>query len=182
MAGVEQGHGFSDQGDSVSGVDDHDRVGGSGGVGEGAEEVEDGADSEGLADGHDGLHGRVQAGGVKEGESMPAQRGGGVDGREAEGDAEGFEHIGGAGLGGDGAVAVLGDHDSGPGGGSGGGGDEGGGGGDVEGAAAVSAGAAGVDEDGLLGGVERGGGGGGAHGVDEAGDLGGGVCARSAGS
>ncbi len=57
-------------------------------------------------------------------------------------------------------------------GGSGGGGDEGSGGGDVEGAAAVSAGAAGVDEDGLFGGVEREMGGGFAHGVDETGDLG----------
>ena len=47
-------------------------------------------------------------------------------GDEVDGDAEGFEDVGGTAEGGDGAVAVLGD------GGAGGGGDEGGGGGDVE--------------------------------------------------
>ena len=61
-------------------------------------------------------------------------------GGESDGDAEGFEDVGGAAAGGDGTVAVLGD------GGSGGGGDEGGGGGDVEGAAEISAGTAGVGE------------------------------------
>jgi len=67
-------------------------------------------------------------------------------------------------------------------GGSGGGGDEGGGGGDVEGTAAVTAGAAGIYEDGLLGGREGEVGGGVAHGVDETGDLGGGFAACGKGS
>ena len=66
--------------------------------------------------------------------------------------------------------------------GSGGGGDEGGGGGDVEGAAGVGAGAAGVDQEGALGIVEWDGGGGGAHGVDEAGDFGGGGAAGGEGA
>ena len=67
-------------------------------------------------------------------------------------------------------------------GGSGSGGDEGGGGGDVEGAAAVSTGAAGIDQDGLLGGREREVRGGGAHDVYEAGDLGGGFATGGEGS
>ena len=85
--------------------------------------------------------------------------------------AEGFENVGGAALRGDGAVAVFGD------GCSGGGGDEGGCGGDVEGATGVGAGAAGVGEGGSLRVAEWNGGGGGTHGVDEAGDFGGGGAA-----
>lgn len=67
-------------------------------------------------------------------------------------------------------------------GGSGGCGDEGGSGRDVEGAAGVSSGAAGVDELELFGLVERKMDGGAAHGIDEAGDLGGGfaACCKSA--
>jgi len=71
---------------------------------------------------------------------------------------------------------VLGD------GGSGCCGDEGGGGGYVEGAAGVSAGAAGVYELQLFGLIEGEMGGGGAHGVDEAGDLGGGFAAGCEGA
>ena len=67
-----------------------------------------------------------------------AERVGSLCRSQPDGDAEGFEDVGGAALRGDGAVAVFGD------GGSGGCGDEGGGGGDVEGAAGVGAGAAGV--------------------------------------
>jgi len=59
VAGAEEGHGFGYERDSVWSVDTHDLGGGSGGIGEGAEEVEDGADAEGSADGHDGLHCRV---------------------------------------------------------------------------------------------------------------------------
>lgn len=176
VAGTELGHGFGDEGDEVRGVDAHDLRGCSGGIGEGAEEVEDGADSEGAADGHDGLHRRVEAGGVEEGEAMRSEGGGGFDGREADGDAEGFEDVCGAGLRCDGAVAVLGY------GGSGGCGDEGGGGGDVEGTGGITAGAAGVDEELALGGFEGEGGGGGAHGFDEAGDFGGGFAAGGEGS
>ena len=61
-------------------------------------------------------------------------------GREHDSDAEGFEHVGGAASGGDGAIAVLGDF------GPGSGGDQRGGGRDVEGERANASGAAGVDE------------------------------------
>ena len=176
VADAELGHGFGDEGDEVRGVDAHDLRRCSRGIGEGAEEIEDGADAEGAADGHDGLHRRVEAGGVEEGEAVRAEGCGGFDGREADGDAEGFEDVRRAGLRCDGAVAVFGY------GGPGGGGDEGGGGGDVEGAGGVAAGAAGVDEEFALGGLEGEGGGGGAHGFDEAGDLGGGFTAGGEGS
>src|SRR6266851_402650 len=117
----------------MRGVDAHDLCGGSGGVGERADEMEDGADAEGAADGHDGLHRGMEAGSVEEGETMFAERGCSFGGREIDGEAEGFEDVGGTALRGDGAVAVFGD------GGSGGGSDEGGGGGNVEGAAGVGA-------------------------------------------
>ena len=64
----------------------------------------------------------------------------------------------------------------------GGSGDERGGGGDVEGAAGVAAGAAGIDKQGSLFLGQRHGDGGGAHGVDEAGELGGGFAAGGQGS
>ncbi len=57
----------------MRGVDAHDLCGGSGGVGERADEMKDGADAEGAADGHDGLHGRVQRWRVEEGEAMFAE-------------------------------------------------------------------------------------------------------------
>jgi hypothetical protein len=177
VAGVEEDHGFGGERDEMRGVDAHDLCGSSGGVGERADEMEDGANAKGAADGHDGLHCRMQAGGVEEGETVLAEGGCAVGGGEVDGEAEGFEDVGGAARGGDGAVAVLGDHQFSPGGSSGGGGDEGGGGGDVEGAAGVGAGAAGVDEEGALGEGEGDGGGGGAHGVDEAGDFRGGGAA-----
>ena len=115
-------------GTQVRGVDAHDLGARSGGVGQRAEDVECGAHAEGAADGHDGLHGRMQAGGVQEGEAVAAQGGGPGGGGERDGNAEGFEDIGRAAKRGDGAVAVLGDCSP------GGGGDQGGGGGDVEGA------------------------------------------------
>ena len=138
VADAEEQHGFGDDGDEVSGVDTHDLGASSGGVGERAEDVEDGTNAEGAADGLDGLHGGVQCGGVEEGEAVGAQGSGGLCGGEGDGDAEGFEHICRTAGGGDGAVAVLGYC------GSCGGGDEGGGGGDVEGAAGIGSGAAGV--------------------------------------
>src|SRR5271154_5058825 len=122
----------------MRGVYADDLRGGSGGVGERADEMKDGADAEGAADGHDGLHGRVERGCVEEGEAMFAEVGRAFGGRESYGNAERFEDVGGAALRGDAAVAVFGD------GGSGGGGDEGSGGGDVEGAGEIGAGAAGV--------------------------------------
>ena len=129
VAGVQEEHCVGDERDEVRGVDAHDLSGGPGGVREWADEVEDGADAERAADGHDGLHGRVQGGGVEEGEAMFAEGGCAFFGRESDGDAKGLEDVGGAALRGDGAVAVFGD------GGPGGSGDESGGGGDVEGAA-----------------------------------------------
>ena len=65
MAGVEEPHGFGGERDEVWGVDAHDLCGGSGGIGERADEMEDGADAEGAADGHDGLHRRVKEGAWK---------------------------------------------------------------------------------------------------------------------
>ncbi len=69
MAGAEEGHGFGDDGDEMRCVDAHDLCGGSCGIGERADDVEDGADAEGAANGHHGLHRRVQAGSVEEGQS-----------------------------------------------------------------------------------------------------------------
>ena len=141
VAGAEQGHGFGDERDEVRGVDAHDLGGGSGGVGERAEEIEDGADAEGAADGHDGLHGRMQRWRVEEGEAMFAEelrrrpageRSTGMP-RASRTSAEPHCEV-------TARLPCLAD------GGSGGCGDEGGGGGDVEGAAGIAAGAAGVDE------------------------------------
>src|SRR5208283_3893171 len=71
---AEQEHGLGDDGDEASGVDAHDLGAGSGGVGQRAEDIERGADAEGTADGHDGLHRRMQTGCVQEGEAVAAQR------------------------------------------------------------------------------------------------------------
>ncbi len=73
VADAEQAHGLGDDGDEVGGVDAHDLGAGAGGVGERAEHVEDGAHAEGAADGHDGLHGRVEGGRVEEGEAVAAK-------------------------------------------------------------------------------------------------------------
>ena len=125
-----------------------------------------------------------RAGAWKKAKRWLRRDGGAVGGRERDGDAEGFEDVGGAALRGDGAVAVFGNHDlSASRSCAGGCGcDEGSGGGDVEGAAGVGAGAAGVDEDAAFGFGEGDGCGGGAHGVDEAGDLGGGGAADGEGA
>lgn len=64
VAGVEEGHGFGYERYEMRAVDAHDLCGCSGGIGEGAEDVEDGADAEGSADRHDGLHAGVETGGV----------------------------------------------------------------------------------------------------------------------
>ena len=72
MAGAEEGHRFGDEGDQVRGVDAHYLGGGSGRVGEGAEDVEDGAKAERATDGHDGLHRGMKAGSVEEGEAVGA--------------------------------------------------------------------------------------------------------------
>jgi len=89
----------------------------------------------------------------------------------------GLQDVRGTTGGGDGAVAVLGDHDAGAGGGS----NQRGRRGDVEGAGEIGPGAAGVDQQRLLGLVERDRRGSGAHGVDEAGNLSGSFAARCEG-
>ena len=114
---------------------------GSGGIGEWAEEVEGGTGFEFEAGGLGVLHRRVEDGGVEEADAAFADAEGHLFGLEVDVDAEGLEDVGTAAVGADGAVAVLGDVDSGA------GDDEGRDGGDVEGGEAVAAGAAGVDEE-----------------------------------
>ena len=99
---------------------------------------------------------------------MVAKAAGGVLGGEFDGDAEGLQHVGRAGLGGDGAVAVLGDGDA------GGGADEGDGGGDVEGVELVATGPADVEDLHGRRGLEGEGDRAAAQFEGEAGDLGGG--------
>ena len=111
MLYIQQNHGVSDEGDEAGLVDAHDLAAGSGGVEEGAEDVQDGAHAEGLADGHNCFQLRVMRGGEEEGEVVGAEGLGGFGGGEVDGDAEGFEDVGGAAGGGNGAVAVLGDGD-----------------------------------------------------------------------
>ena len=137
---------------------------GSGGVGEGAEEVESRAEFEFQADGLDVLDGSVEGRGEKETDAGALDAAGDDFGRGGGFDAEGFEKVGRAGTAGDGAVAVFGDADSGS------GDDESGGGGDVEAGCGVASGAAGVED----GAAEGGDGeldGGGAHGAGEAGEF-----------
>ncbi len=173
VANAEGGHCFGHKRDEMRGVDAHDLRACAGRVGERAEEVEDGADaSAAVQRGISGLHVcEVQACRVEEGEPMFPEGFGRVFGVEVYRDAEGFEDISGAALGGDGTVAMLGD------GGSGGCGYECGGGGDIEGAAGIAAGAAGVDQSQTLFIGEWDGSGGSSHGVDKAGNFGGGFTA-----
>ncbi len=109
VAGVEEDHGFGGERDEVWRIDSHDLCGGSGWVGERADEMEDGADAEGATDGHYDFHRRVEGWCVEEGEAMFSEGGGAVGGGEGYGDVEGFEDVGGTAGGGDGAVAVFGD-------------------------------------------------------------------------
>lgn len=107
------------------------------GVGEGAEEVEDGAPGEFFAHGGDEAHAGVEGGGEEEGVVGFGVEGGDVvwaDAGEVGWGREGHvgDEVGGAGLGGGGAVAVLGEEEE-------GGGEDGGGGGDVEGVVGVAA-------------------------------------------
>ncbi len=111
-----------------------------GGVGEWAEEVEEGGESEGVADGGGVFHGGVMCGGEGEADVGGAEAGGFLFRGGVDVDAEGAEDVGGAGAGRDRAVAVLAD------GNTTGGGDDGGGGGDVEERGVDAAGAAGVDD------------------------------------
>jgi len=94
VAGAEQAHGLCSDGDEVGRVDSHDLGSGSGGIGERADQVKDRPDTEGAADGHDGFHGRMQAGCVQEREAVSAEGGCALGGSEADGDAQGFEDVG----------------------------------------------------------------------------------------
>ena len=86
----------------------------------------------------------MQRGREEERESGGAEAVSRLLGSKRDGDAHGFEHVGGAAFRGDAAIAVLGDF------GSGSGGDQCGAGGDVEGAEAIAAGSAGIEERGTL--------------------------------
>ena len=140
---------------------------GAGGVGEGAEQVEDGAKAEFPPYRASESHGGVVRHGEQEtyahlGNAAPHLLGG-----DFELHARGLQHVRTAALAGHAAIAVLGDV------GAGGGGHEGGGGGDVEALRpAAAAGAAGVDE---VRDVHLHLGGNGAHGGGRAGDLFGGL-------
>ena len=142
------------------------------GIGERAAEVEDGAEAERAAQGAEGLHGRVIERRVEEDEAGFAQAFDGEFRRELDGNAEGFEDVGCAAAGGDGAIAVLGDL------GAGGCGNQGRAGGDVEGERTAAAGADAVDEFGALFVGERNGHRLLAHDVDEAGEFRGLLAAR----
>ncbi len=136
----QSGEGAADKQDTAGGKNADDLVACTGGVGERAAEVEDGAEAEGAAEGSENLNGRVVERGVEEHETGGAEALGGELGREFDGNAESFENVGGPALGGDGAVAVLGDP------GSGSGGDEGCAGRDVEGERTAATGADNVNE------------------------------------
>ena len=84
------------------------------------------------------LEGGMVFGGEKKGEVVLAQGAGRLLRLKINLDAQRLQHVGAAGLGGDGAVAVLGDSHA------GGGDDERDGGGDVEGVETVAAGAANI--------------------------------------
>ena len=136
---------------------------GAGGVGEGAQEVEDGSHFEfdtrlpGVA------HGGMVGGCEEEADADFANGAGTIGGGDVDVDAEGFEQIGAAEGAGRGASTVFGDFEAGA------GDDEGGDGGDVEGTGAVAAGATGVEEQVIGGDIDSDGMQ--AHGAGKADDL-----------
>ena len=117
-----------------------DLRGGSGGIGERAEKIENGANAESAAHRHCVFHRGVNRGREKKADADLFDGRADVFGWLVDDDAELFEHVGGSGARTCSAIAVFGDaharaRD-----------DECRGGGNVEGVAAVSAGAASVDE------------------------------------
>ena len=146
---------------------------GAGGIGEGTEQVEDGAKAE-LAPHRAGeAHGGVVRDGKQEADAHFRDAAPHLLRRDFKLHASGFEHVGAAALAGHAAVAVLGDVSA------GGGGHEGRGGGDVEALRpTAAAGAAGVHE---VRHVHLHLGGDGAHGGGGAGDLCGGFAAGGKG-
>lgn len=114
--------------------------GGSGGIGERTEKIENGANAESAARGNRMLHRRMNRGREKKTDADLFDGLANALGRLVDDDAELFEHVSGAGARARGAIAVFGDahacsRD-----------DESSGGGNVERVAAVAAGAARVDE------------------------------------
>ena len=80
-----------------------------GGIGQRAEDIEDGADADPASDRRDVAHRRVVALREEEAEADLADAGRGLRGAERDRAAQRFEHIGAAAAGGHRAVAVLGD-------------------------------------------------------------------------
>ncbi len=117
-----------------------DLRGGSGGIGERAEQIKNGADAQLAARGNGVARGGVHCGGVEEADADLFDGFGDAFRREFDFYAEGFEHVGGAAARAGGAIAVFGDAHAGA-------RDyECDGGRDVERAAGVAAGAAGVHD------------------------------------
>ena len=114
-------------------------VGRPGGIGQRAQHVEDGAHAHLLARADGVLHGAVVPGREHEAHPHPLDALRHLFGREVQVHPGGLQHVGAAGLAGDGTVAVLG-HLA-----ASGGDHETAGGGDIEGAGAVAAGADDVD-------------------------------------
>lgn len=117
-----------------------DLRGGSGGIGERAEKIENGANAEGAAGGHSVLHGGVNGGREEKSDADFFDGLADARGRLFDDDAELFEDVGCAGARTCGAIAVLGDAHACS------GDDEGRGSGNVESIAAVAAGTAGIHE------------------------------------
>lgn len=147
------GKGLGDFGREGRVVDSDDLARCAGGVGEWAQQVEDGGETQGLAGGCCGSRGGVVVDGEAEADADIAQARGLLRGRGVDVDTEGFKELGAAAAGAA-LVAVLGDQDAGfAGGWRHARGDDSGDGGDVEGLWCTAC-AAGVDDD-AAGGVCR---------------------------
>ena len=133
---VKAGEKFGEMGSGNS----DDLRGGSGGIGERAEKIENGANAEGAAGGHSVLHGGVNGGREEKSDADFFDGLADARGRLFDDDAELFEDVGCAGARTCGAIAVLGDAHACS------GDDEGRGSGNVESIAAVAAGTAGIHE------------------------------------
>src|SRR5271170_2075252 len=112
-----------------------------GGIHQRAQKIEDRGNAQRRAGGGDEFHGGMMVPGEGEADVGFGQASAEMLGRQFQVQAEFFQDVGGAGLAGSAAVAVLGDLHA------GGGDDQGGGSRDVKCSANVAAGAAGVDDD-----------------------------------
>ena len=140
-------------------VDAQDLELGSRRIGQRPEQIEHGAHPQFAAGGGGMLHGRVMAGCEQKADANRIDAVRHRIGRNVQAHAERLEHVGAAGAGGDGPVAVLGHRLA------AGGDDDGHGGGDVEGVHARGSGAAGTAGIEQVTGVRVDGGGSGAHGA-----------------